>query len=169
LPVSASVRFSSFQDSNSGPSAGATEVPQTACFFELFRPEDRNPDRRGLPFRAFPPRRAEIFRSRALLLFLTSRPSALRTRGSRCPAASGRYSLRGSVPCARPKPGAGRCSHGLSRLIESWFCACGRAGCPTRPVVSYDRSGPKASAITVSREFPHGGSDSPLRVCRWTL
>lgn len=58
MPVSASVRFSSFQDSNSGPSAGVTEVSQTACFFELFRPEDRNPDRRGLPFRAFPPHRA---------------------------------------------------------------------------------------------------------------
>jgi len=169
LPVSASVRFSSFQDSNSGPSAGATEVPQTACFFELFRPEDRNPDRRGLPFRAFPPRRAEIFRSRALLLFLTSRPSALRTRGSRCPAASGRYSLRGSVPCARPKPGAGS--------MLSWAFSSHRvlvlrlrpSRLPDSPRGQYDHSGPKASAITVSREFPHGGSDSPLRACRWTL
>jgi hypothetical protein len=55
LPVSASVRFSSFQDSNSGPSAGVTEVPQTACFFELFRPEDRNPDRRGVALQSVSP------------------------------------------------------------------------------------------------------------------
>lgn len=76
------------------------------------------PRQEGVPFRAFPPRRADTFRRLALMPFLTSNPSALRTRGSRCPAASGRCSLRGSVPGSRPKSSAGRCSHGLSCLVE---------------------------------------------------
>jgi hypothetical protein len=44
------------------------------------------------------------FGADALLPFLTSRPPALRTRRSRCPAASGLCSLQGSVP-PEPKPG----------------------------------------------------------------
>jgi len=101
------------------------EIPQTACFIELSDPKIGTKTGWGCPSERFPRAEPKTLRSPALMPFLTSSPSALRTRGSRCPAASGLYSLRGSVPCARPKSGAGRCSHGLFRLVRSWFRASG--------------------------------------------
>jgi len=69
----------------------------------------------GFPFRALPPRGAvRLSAPLPFLLFLTSRPAALRTRRSRCPAASRSCSPRGSVPLDRPEAIRGRCSLGFS-------------------------------------------------------
>jgi hypothetical protein len=56
---------------------------------------------------------------RALMLFLATRPPALRTRRLRCPAAPGHCSLQGSVP-VRAEAGAGRCSLGLPCLSRAF-------------------------------------------------
>jgi hypothetical protein len=54
----------------------------------------------------------------ALVLFLTSCSSALRTRRSRCPAAPGQCSLRGSVPAAGRSP-QGPMLSWVSRPLQS--------------------------------------------------
>jgi hypothetical protein len=53
----------------------------------------------GFTLQSFsPPQSGTLFSATALLPFLTSHPSALRTRRSRCPATPGLCSLRRSVP-----------------------------------------------------------------------
>jgi hypothetical protein len=58
----------------------------------------------GFTLQSFSPSRScTPFGAVALLPFMTSRSSALRTRGSRCPATSGLYSPRGSVSRSGPE------------------------------------------------------------------
>jgi hypothetical protein len=72
----------------------------------------------------------------ALLLFLTSRHPALRTRTSRCPAAPGPCSLRGSVPAEPKSPGP----------MLSWDSLACREAAPARP-----RAGRPATAPSRTR------------------
>ena len=55
------------------------------------------------PPERFPPAEPYAFGARALMLFMTSRSLALRTRRSRCPAAPRLCSLRRSVPACGPE------------------------------------------------------------------
>jgi hypothetical protein len=71
----------------------------------------------GFTLQSFSPSRSRTsFDVVALVSFLTSRSSALRTRGSRCPATSGLYSPRGSVSRSGPKAGGTDALLGLSPL-----------------------------------------------------
>jgi hypothetical protein len=70
----------------------------TACSLRTFRPRGPVP-LMGFTLQSFsPPQSRTSFDAIALMPFLTSRPSALRTRRSRCPAAPGPCSSQGSVP-----------------------------------------------------------------------
>jgi hypothetical protein len=101
----------------------------TASSLRAFRP------RGSVPLMGFtlqslsPPQSLLPFGVRALMLFLATRPPALRTRRLRCPAAPGHCSLRGSVP-DRAEAGPGRCSLGLPRLSRAFP---GRRGCGFPP------------------------------------
>jgi hypothetical protein len=63
-----------------------------------------------------PPQSRTPYGALALLPFLTSCSSALRTRRSRCPAAPGHCSLRGSVPTADRSPQGSMLSWGFRPL-----------------------------------------------------
>jgi hypothetical protein len=70
----------------------------TACSLRAFRPRGPVP-LMGFTLQSFsPPQSRTPYGACALLPFLASRTLALRTRSSRCPATSGRCSLRRSVP-----------------------------------------------------------------------
>jgi len=72
----------------------------------------------GFTLQSFSPSRSRTpFGAVSLLPFLTSRSSALRTRGSRCPATSGLSSPRGSVSLTRARgPGGTDALLGFSPL-----------------------------------------------------
>jgi hypothetical protein len=77
----------------------------------------------GFTLQSFSPSQSRTpFGAVALLPFLTSRSSALRTRGSRCPATPGRFSPRGSV--SRPGP------EGPEGPMLSWVFRLSRANVP---------------------------------------
>jgi hypothetical protein len=78
-----------------------------------------------------------------LLSFLTSRPPALRTRRSRCPATPGPYSLRRSVPDS-VNARTGRCSHGISYSSDCGSLSCWRQWPGTR-LLRQGRRSPRAS------------------------
>jgi hypothetical protein len=78
----------------------------------------------------------------ALMSFLTSRPPALRTRRSRCPATSGLCSLRRSVPDSS-ETRAGRYSHGILGSPS----ADPRAASASGPALTPSRTGGKARRL----------------------
>ena len=107
------------------------------------------------PPEPFPPAEPYAFGARALMLFLASRSLALRTRRSRCPAAPGPCSLRGSVPAHLPRLGAGRCSHGLFSL-SGVFLRYRRIGFPIPSLMHFHPS--------VSEEIERAGAPGPRRI-----
>jgi hypothetical protein len=77
----------------------------TVCSLRAFRPRGSVP-LMGFTLQSFSPAQSSTpFGAFALMPFLTSRPPALRTRRSRCPAAPGLCSLCGSVPPRGRSPG----------------------------------------------------------------
>jgi hypothetical protein len=108
----------------------------------------------GFTLQSFSPSRSRTpFGAVALMSFLTSRSSALRTRGSRCPATSGLYSPRGSV--SRPKP------EGLGGPMLSWVFRLSRAfpahrgtGFPAPSFLRFDRTVSKRSHGRRSKALP---------------
>jgi hypothetical protein len=92
----------------------------------------------GFTLQSFsPPRSRTPFGASALMPFLTSRSSALRTKRSRCPAASGLSSPRGSVSRSGPKTGGTDALLGLSASPER--PACRGAGFPTPSFLRFCR------------------------------
>jgi hypothetical protein len=83
-----------------------------------------------------PPRSRTPFSAVALLLFLATRSPALRTRRSRCPAAPGLCSPRGSVP-GPAEAGPSRCSLGLRASPERSPATVGTASRPL-PSCAFD-------------------------------
>ena len=117
----------------------------------------------GFPFRALPPRGAvRLSAPLPFLLFLTSRPAALRTRRSRCPAASRSCSPRGSVPLKRPKAVRGRCSLGFSFPPSEFLPDHPVAGFPAPALLRFPRSFSGRRIARHSRALPDGRTAFPL-------
>jgi hypothetical protein len=101
----------------------------------------------------------------ALLLFLASRTLALRTRRSRCPAAPGRCSLRGSVP---PPAEAGRrpmLSWAFRRLSRAFPSRRG-AGFPVPSLMHFARPTYERPEVRCSRASTSVQVGRPLRVAQ---
>ena len=94
----------------------------------------------GFTLQSFSPSRSRTpFGAVALMPFLTSRSSALRTRGSRCPATSGLYSSRGSVSRPEPEGSRGPMLSWVFRLSRA-FPAHRGTGFPAPSFLRFDRS-----------------------------
>jgi len=110
------------------------------------------PSRSRTPFGAFP-----------FLPFMTSRPAALRTRRSRCPAASRSCSPRGSVPLDRPKATRGRCSLGLFDPLQSHHPAVPKPASRSLPSCAFRGPSRKEEPPGAPRPCRTMGLPSPLR------
>jgi hypothetical protein len=109
-----------------------------------------------------PPQSRTPFGAVALLLFLTSRHPALRTRMSRCPAAPGRSSLRRSVPARGRNPGKADALMGFPASPERFLARRGDGFPPPslmpfrppvsgRPTARSSRASPNARVDGTSR------------------
>ena len=133
----------------------------TVCSLRAFRSRGSEP-LLGFTLQSFPPAQScAPLGADALMPFLTSRPSALRTRRSRCPAAPGRCSLRGSVP----HPDKVR-----RRPILSWDSSLSRAfplrrgdGFPPPSLMCFPCPPSGRRSTRHSRVLPNGLVDSPSR------
>ena len=145
-PTATSARrstFPGFQPRYDPPSGFPTLL--TVSSLRAFRPRGPVP-LMGFTLQSFtPPQSRTPCSACALLSFLASRTLALRTRSSRCPATSGRCSLRRSVPGAgRSRPRADALM-GFKRLSRA-FPSCRGSGFPNPSLVrffhlTYGRSG----------------------------
>jgi hypothetical protein len=93
----------------------------------------------GFTLQSFSPSQSRTpFGAVALMPFLTSRSSALRTRGSRCPATSGLSSPRGSVSRPEPKGSRGPMLSWVFRLSRA-FPANRGTGFPAPSFLRFER------------------------------
>jgi hypothetical protein len=113
-----------------------------------------------------PPQSLPPFGVRALMLFLATRPPALRTRRLRCPAAPGLCSPRGSVPARAEAGGGPILSWALCASPERSSIAVGAASRPLPSCASLDRSrgerknGASGPRRRPSRPIPRGTASS---------
>jgi hypothetical protein len=125
----------------------------------------------GFPYRALPPRGAvRLSAPDPFLPFMTSRPAALRTRRSRCPAASRSCSPRGSVPLDRPKATRGRCSLGLFDPLQSLRLTVPEPASRFLPSCAFhgpsQKEGPPGASgpcRTIGLPFPSRGTSTLMR------
>jgi hypothetical protein len=110
----------------------------TACSLRAFRPRGPVP-LMGFTLQSFsPPQSRAPCGAIALLLFLASRTLALRTRSSRCPATSGRCSLRRSVPATGRNRSQADALLGFTCLSRA-FPSCRGTGFPVPSLVRFLR------------------------------
>jgi hypothetical protein len=138
-PTATSARrstFPGFQPRYDPPSGFPTLL--TVSSLRAFRPRGPVP-LMGFSLQSFsPPQSRTSCDACALMPFLASRTLALRTRSSRCPAASGRCSLRRSVPATGRNRSQADALLGFTCLSRA-FPSCRGTGFPVPSLVRFLR------------------------------
>jgi hypothetical protein len=138
----------------------------TVSSLRAFRPRGPVP-LMGFTLQSFsPPQSRTSCDACALLPFLASRTLALRTRSSRCPAAPGRCSLRGSVPAGGRSLQRADALLGFMRLSRA-FPSCRGTGFPVPSLLrflhpAYGRQGGRRFRALTSVRVGHPSRETQL-------